>query len=59
MACGAAEREPEPLTFQSHPDASTQRLAHGYRLRSLSELRRLEFGRLAGEGRARGRGAGT
>ncbi|KAL1773355.1 molybdenum cofactor sulfurase [Sigmodon hispidus] len=48
MPCGVAERGPEPPAFQRHPEASTPRLAHGYRLRSPSELRDLEFGRLAG-----------
>ncbi|XP_006526274.1 molybdenum cofactor sulfurase isoform X1 [Mus musculus] len=48
MACGAAERGPEPPAFQRHLEASTQRLAHGYGLRSMSELRDQEFGRLAG-----------
>ncbi|GAB1301510.1 Molybdenum cofactor sulfurase [Apodemus speciosus] len=44
MACGAAERGPEPRALQRHPEA----LAHGYRSRSMSELRDQEFGRLAG-----------
>lgn len=48
MACGAAERGPEPSTFQRHPEASAPRLAHGYRLRSMNELRDQEFSRLAG-----------
>ncbi|XP_034374571.1 molybdenum cofactor sulfurase isoform X2 [Arvicanthis niloticus] len=48
MACGAAERGPEPPAFQSHPEASTPRLAQGYYLRSMGELRDQEFGRLAG-----------
>lgn len=48
MACGAAERGPEPPAFQRHPEASAPRLAQGYRLRSMSELRDQEFGRLAG-----------
>lgn len=48
------ERGPEPPAFQHHPEASAPRLAQGYRLRSTSELRDLEFSRLAGEGRARG-----
>lgn len=54
MACGAAERGPEPPAFQSHPEASTPRLAQGYHLRSMGELRDQEFGRLAGEGLTRG-----
>lgn len=49
MACGATERGPEPPAFQRHPEASAPRLAHGYGLRSMSELRDQEFGRLAGE----------
>ncbi|XP_017456477.1 molybdenum cofactor sulfurase isoform X3 [Rattus norvegicus] len=48
MACGATERGPEPPAFQRHPEASAPRLAHGYGLRSMSELRDQEFGRLAG-----------
>ncbi|XP_032741922.1 molybdenum cofactor sulfurase [Rattus rattus] len=48
MACGATERGPEPRAFQRHPEASAPRLAHGYGLRSVSELRDQEFGRLAG-----------
>lgn len=63
MACRAAERGPEPPDFQRHPEAIAPRLAQGYRLHSTRELRDLEFGRLAGEGRVRGhegtRGAGT
>lgn len=51
MACGAAERGPEPPAFQRHPEAIAPRLAHGYGLRR--ELRDLEFGRLAGERWAR------
>ena len=54
MACGAAERGPEPRVFQHHPEAGAPRLAQGYRLRSMSELRDQEFGRLAGEGLTRG-----
>ncbi|XP_038186287.1 molybdenum cofactor sulfurase isoform X1 [Arvicola amphibius] len=46
MACGTAERGPEPPAFQRHPEAIAPRLAHGYGLRR--ELRDLEFGRLAG-----------
>lgn len=53
MACGAAERGPEPSTFQRHPEAGAPRLAHGYRLRSMNELRDQEFSRLAGEGLTR------
>lgn len=53
MACGAAERGPEPSTFQRHPEASAPRLAHGYSLRSMNELRDQEFSRLAGEGLTR------
>lgn len=55
MACGAAERGPEPPAFQRHLEASAPRLAHGYGygLRSMSELRDQEFGRLAGEGLTR------
>lgn len=56
MACVAAERGPEPPAFRRRPDASAPRLAHGYGLRSVNELRDLEFGRLAGEARARGDG---
>ncbi|XP_028630666.1 molybdenum cofactor sulfurase [Grammomys surdaster] len=48
MACGAAERGPEPPAFQRRPEASAPSLAQGYRLRSMSELRDQEFGRLAG-----------
>lgn len=54
MACGAAERGPEPPAFQRHPEASAPCLAQGYRFRSMSELRDQEFGRLAGEGLTRG-----
>lgn len=42
------ERGPELPAFQHHPEASAPRLAQGYRLRSTSELRDLEFSRLAG-----------
>lgn len=51
MASGAAERGPHG---KRHPEVSAPRLAQGYRLRSMSELKDQEFGRLAGEGRRRG-----